>query len=566
MCEMTGRFSLAGLKVIGSLAVACAGCVLPGPEAPATALRSAGSGVASGPAPTEELALPANSTAAAPMNQTAATDEGPSEDRPGNAPSALRPVDRPIVPVAALVQSDTSASPSDHRPPAGDGTAAPAPAVIAPATNPLQLAPPSNDSQASGSVGGDSPSIRGPVAVDGQTVEELVQLALATHPKIRAAQQRVAAAAHRITVARSLADPVLGETFWPFDGNALQTAGGRAANQIGLTQGIPWPEKLETQARIVQREVEMARAELDQVRLEIEEAVRLASIEVALASEAIAILNDMEILLQDLSKVAEAMVRSGASQQDILRVELELDRLQQQREDLWKQKRVAQADLAALLSQPEGAAPEVALSLAPGSGTERLEELIRLAEQCNPELRGLAWQIARDRQKQRLADLQRYPDFQVGVNWLVISEQDAISPVATGNDNFGFTVGLTLPVWRDKINAGIQSAAHQTSSSIELLDAQRNVVFGKLRRLIAQADSLTEQYRIYEERIIPRVHHTLEINLADYRGKRSDFFSVIETYRELLVFELQRLKLAASLAGTLVQIERQVGCPPDARP
>ena len=103
--------------------------------------------------------------------------------------------------------------------------------------------------------------------------------------------------------------------------------------------------------------------------------------------------------------------------------------------------------------------------------------------------------------------------------------------------------------------------AHRTSSSTERLQAERDVLSGKLRRLLAQADAVTEQRSIYESRIIPRTEDTLQLTIADYRGKRTDFFTVIETYRELLMFETQLARLDATLAGTVTQIERTVSCP-----
>ena len=74
-------------------------------------------------------------------------------------------------------------------------------------------------------------------------------------------------------------------------------------------------------------------------------------------------------------------------------------------------------------------------------------------------------------------------------------------------------------------------------------------------------DSLVEQEGIYEDRIIPRTEDTLKLSIADYRGKRTDFFTLIETYRELLMFETQLARIEATLAGTIAQIERTVGCP-----
>jgi len=36
---------------------------------------------------------------------------------------------------------------------------------------------------------------------------------------------------------------------------------------------------------------------------------------------------------------------------------------------------------------------------------------------------------------------------------------------------------------------------------------------------------------------------------------------LIETYRELLMYETQLARIDANLAGTVAQIERAVGCP-----
>ena len=118
-----------------------------------------------------------------------------------------------------------------------------------------------------------------------------------------------------------------------------------------------------------------------------------------------------------------------------------------------------------------------------------------------------------------------------------------------------------MPIWYDRINAGMREAAYRTSSTAERLEAERDAIQGRLRRLVAQADALVEQQEIYDTRIIPRTEDTLKLAIADYRGKRTDFFSLIETYRDLLAFETQRARFEASLASTVAQIERTVGCP-----
>jgi len=401
-----------------------------------------------------------------------------------------------------------------------------------------------------------------PDSQSGFPVEYFVSTALSRHPKILAAQQRVAAASNVIPQAKALPDPTFNNTFWPLHDNALQTAGGRVGNQMSVNQMVPFPDKLKTKAVIASREVQIAQAEVEAIAREITESVRLAYYEVWFATRAISIIEETKELVVDLTDVAEARYRSGGSQQDVLRAQLETDRLDEKLIGLRKQKQVAQADLATLLQQPVSLLPEASNELGITDTPQQIDSLIAQAEQCNPKLRGLAWEIQRDRDKERLACLQQYPDFSVGLNWGIISDgHDVISPVANGNDNLSISFGTTLPIWRDKINAGIREAAHRRSSTTRRLEAERDELYGKIRRLIVQADALVEQRNIYENRIIPRTEDTLKLSIADYRGKRTDFFTLIETYRELLMFETQLARIDATLAGTIAQLDRTVGCP-----
>lgn len=402
--------------------------------------------------------------------------------------------------------------------------------------------------------------VTGQVTTIEQPVEYFVSIALAGHPKILAARHRVAAATNVIPQARALPDPMFGNTFWPIHDQSLQTAGGRVSHQFQLSQGVPWPEKLHTKAAIASREVQMAQAEVQRAEREITEMVRLAYYEVWFATRAIAIVSETRELVDDLTQVAETRYKSGESQQDLLRAQLEADRLDDQLVGLRKQKEQAQADLAALVQQPVSLMPEAQQDVGLANVPTHLDELLALAEQCSPELRSLAWEIQRDRQKQRLACLQRYPDFNLGLNYSIINDDtNVLSPVANGHDNIGFVMGVTLPIWRDKINAGMREAANRTSSTANRLEAERDMIQGKLRRLIVQADSLVEQEGIYKKRIIPRAEDTLKLSIVDYRGKRTDFFSLVATYRELLMFETQLARIEATLAGTVAQIERTIG-------
>lgn len=92
------------------------------------------------------------------------------------------------------------------------------------------------------------------------------------------------------------------------------------------------------------------------------------------------------------------------------------------------------------------------------------------------------------------------------------------------------------------------------------MEAERNEIRGKLRRLLTQADAPIQQRELFLKSIIPRLETTLQIAVADCRGNRSDFSAVVEIYREQLLSETQFARIEANLAGIVAQIDRTIGC------
>jgi outer membrane protein TolC len=433
--------------------------------------------------------------------------------------------------------------------------------------SPIQLAqhaasneiaqPDRTDSQPSESIPTPVPS---DVAAEPLPVEHFVSVALSNHPRIRAARARVAAASQRAPQVRSLDDPVLANNFYPISDQSLQTAAGRAGNSMSISQKYPWPEKRRTRAAIADRETQMAVARLDQVELEIEEMVRLAYYELWFADQSIKITQRNRDVAVELITLAKARHRAGGSQQDVLRAQLQVDALDDRLIGLAQQKALVQADLAALIQDPgrRDVEPTEKINLVPVP--ENLDALFVAAGECSPRLRELRWAVARDRQKQQLAGLNRYPDFTLGAGWQTMTESDAISPVANGRDNVSLMVGVTLPVWRERINASIREASAEVSASNRDYGAARDDTFRQIRRLSEQVYAAEEQLRLYHERVLPRAKQALHLASADYRGRLVDFGEVADGFTEVLMFELQVARAETTLAGTIAQLHRAVGC------
>lgn len=388
-----------------------------------------------------------------------------------------------------------------------------------------------------------------------------VQTALDRNPEILAARRAVAAQVEDIPQVTALDDPMLVDSFQPITNNSVETAAGRGPNMLSLSQKFPWFGKLRLRGEVAEQEAQMALARLAQAQLEVIEDVHIAWYELYFHQRAIRITETNRRLLEDLLQIAQARYRAGeTSQQDVLRAQLELDRIEDRLIDLRKRLQVARADLAELIHTSPEAELDVPDNPEIPSAPEQIERLYEAAARCRPELRERLYAIIRDQRSEELARLQYYPDVTAGVGWQAITTDDALSPVADGNDNVSFSLGLNLPVWQDKLRAGVREAEHRAVESARRYDAARDDTFRLIRRYTVQARALEEQITLFRESIIPDAEQTLEVSMADYRVGSVDFQQMIDNWQQLLTFEIQLARLEASLGQRLASLERVVGC------
>lgn len=392
-------------------------------------------------------------------------------------------------------------------------------------------------------------------------VEFYVGQAVERNPQIMASYQAVAAQVEVIPQVTALDDPMLTNTIWPIAERSPQSLMGRMPYGLMASQQLPWFGKLRVKGEVAQQEVRMAVARLAQAELKVIEEVHLAYYELYFNQRAIDVTLENRQLLEDLLQIAEARYRTGdTSQQDIIRAQVEVDRVDQRLITLRQALDQGQADLAQLLHIHPDSKPEALTELAPSSVPSEIERLYDLATGCRPELQEQMAAIVREQRSVELARLDYYPDVNVGLMWDVMTTNQAMAPNADGTDNLGFTIGMNIPLWRNRLQAGVNEAEQRVAQSARQYDATLDETFRQIRRRMVQARSQEEQIRLYRENIIPRSEQTLEISIADYRVGRVSFLQLLDNWMQLLTLEVQLARLEADLRQTLASLERSVGC------
>ncbi len=396
-----------------------------------------------------------------------------------------------------------------------------------------------------------SPDLEGP-----QPVDVYIRYALSQNPDIEAARKRVDAAAYRVPQAASLRDPMFGVTAFP---EPVQTAAGQQEVALTASQQLPWFGKLGTRAAAAEADTNVARAQLAAVELGVIEQVKQAYYELYFIQKAIRITEDNRKLLLDFVRVAEIKYRAGtASQQDVLRAQVELSNLDSQLIRLRQRIDSSQAKLARLLHvSPD--TPVRALEQPPQEQIPQdLERLYRQAISGRPELHAQLAAVQRDHRKVDLARLQYYPDLTAGVTWIGTSAA-GLSPVANGEDPLLLGFSVNVPIYRKRLDAGVREAESRVVASTRQYDSLRDRTAESVKDLYAQATSQYDLVKLFRDDIIPKSQQTLEVSQAAYQVGDVDFLQLIDNWQQLLRFRIAYHRLESQLQQTLARLERVVG-------
>ncbi|MGC8740709.1 MAG: TolC family protein [Candidatus Sumerlaeaceae bacterium] len=116
-------------------------------------------------------------------------------------------------------------------------------------------------------------------------------------------------------------------------------------------------------------------------------------------------------------------------------------------------------------------------------------------------------------------------------------------------------LGLTLPIWRDKIKADIAAAeSKKKSAEARRKQAQIELAAAIAERLFMYREA-TLTGNTLSQQLIPRAQQALDISRADYSAGKAQFLSVIENLKLLYSMELERVEANTRRELALAELE-----------
>ena len=378
-------------------------------------------------------------------------------------------------------------------------------------------------------------------------LSSLIEEALARNPDLLAAREAVAAARTRPDQARAL--PETGFfVLYTNDGGAI-SLGEREMTTLAFmaSQTLPWPGKRGNRASQAELSAGQAAQREERARLSTIASVKRAYYGLALARQLLSLVNERGDIWRELEGVARARYAVGQGvQQDVLRVQVEVTRVEQQRAEQEIQIETLLAELNRLRDRELDAPVETPAALAIAPETRPLTELYARMDRVSPELKSAALDVERDHLAEKLAQLDRRPDVGVTGGYMY---RGALDPMWQA----GFS--LALPVDTRKARGEEAEARARASSGSHRVEAIRALLRARTKTRLVRLQSSERIASLYEKGIVPQAQMSVESALANYRAGKVPFLTVLEALRTLYGDRATHLSLLAGHAIVAASLE-----------
>lgn len=387
------------------------------------------------------------------------------------------------------------------------------------------------------------------------SLNEHIRQALAQNSSLKSAYSSYIAATNRISQLTALPDPKLSYGYFI---NSVETRVGPQEHKIGISQSFPWFGTLSLRGDVADAE---ARAELNRflsLKNKTVYKVTKSYVELAYIDSAIGVTKDTIQLVQSWENVLQERFRtSSGSHADLVRVQVELGKLEDKLAELNDIKIPMQIQLNSLLNQEELIATKIDehfLSKAIPSKNKDIS--IRDVLQGNPELQMIASVIEAKKKGVKLAEKKFYPDFTLGVDYVVTGDRDV---AGGGDDAVMSVVSINLPIFWDKNKAGLNEAKAKQRSFEELKRDKEFSLRSELSKAKFELRDAKRKISLYKDTLIPKTQESIEASYTAYEAGDTSFLDVIDSEERLLEFQLTLKRAQANSITALSKLRMLAG-------
>ncbi len=380
--------------------------------------------------------------------------------------------------------------------------------------------------------------------------------------QLQSAFMRWRADLQRVPQVTALPDPKLTYAYYIRN---VETRVGAQQQSITVSQTLPWLGKLARKGDIAAARAKASYHRAEAVRYRLDFRVADAYAKLYALGASVRITQQNLRLLRSLERTILARYRTAeAKRSALIRLQVEVGRLDDRLTALQDMHRPASARLRALL----GDRPAGGDATKPVPFPDDLKDpntsipgsIARVIDRNNPTLQAERENIRALADATALAELGYIPDVTVGLTWIDTNRSTGgRRPDGDGKDAWIARIGVTLPIWRDRIDASIREARLRRLAGVgRFQQASHN--------LLAEAQQAAFEYRdagrkleLYRRVLLPKAREAVKVATSAFRGKEASFTDLIDAQRVLLEFQLSHEQTRAERLRAWAKLQELTG-------
>ncbi|MEO8398750.1 MAG: TolC family protein [Ignavibacteriaceae bacterium] len=391
-------------------------------------------------------------------------------------------------------------------------------------------------------------------------LDSLAGKAVEVSPKLKMLQAKFDAAKSKAVQVSNLPDPTLTLGLMNLPINSFSfTQEPMTGKLIGLSQQFPFPGKLSASGEISNKDAEIIQQEILDAKNEIIKNIKQKYYELSFVNKSIAITEQTKLLYKNIYEVAKARYEvSEGSQQNILKVDLELTSLNDKLSELKSKQASLIAEITSSLLQPSDSKIQVSELEDLNFINLSIQQLDSIAIENRPFLAGVIIAKQKATLQKSLAEYQYYPDFNITVQY---AQRDRIAKTNTPLDDFlSFMIGITLPLnYGGKNSAKVEESIEMENFYAEQYNLALQSLNTSFGTSLAKLKSIEERIKLIKEVWLPQVSQTFSSTLSGYQVGSVDFINVVDVQNKQYDLQINLYKLKKDYLSEISELEFLTG-------
>jgi outer membrane protein TolC len=363
-----------------------------------------------------------------------------------------------------------------------------------------------------------------------------LKIAADNNPKLKATFSDYMAAMEKVPQVGTLPDPSFAFGYFV---QPAETRVGPQRASFNLAQSFPWFGLLSAKEDVA---TEMAKATyevFENTKSNLFFEVKSVYYNYYFIDKAIQITKENIAILQVFKRLSLVKIEAGkASVVDELRVELELNELENQYALLVDTKNATKVKFNNLLNRSTQESIEIPTTLWQEKLPFDKEQVLNEIYTTNHQIKSIEHKLNAFMNQEVVAKKQGLPSFNVGLGYNIVGKNNASSFSDNGKDVFMFpSVGIKIPLYRKKYKSLIKEAKYQQEGATSQIEDKKNT-------LNSIYETTYKDFSDGDRRITLNLKQTeiakkvLDILITSYSTDAKDFEEVLRIERQLLKYEL----------------------------